>query len=105
MSAAPRLWVVEAEVTLTSPWMASEASRREFFGAISSLETRGAIAPEVGWAGDDTAFVALAGSGLTAEEAGNAVKDLIKRRATEGARWRLSTGLRIRILSVRPVES
>jgi hypothetical protein len=105
MSAEPRLWVVEAEISLTSPWMASEASRREFFDAISGLETRGSIAPEVGWAGDDTAFVALTGRGLTPEHAADAVKDVIKRRATEGARWRLTTGLRIRILSVRPIES
>jgi len=104
MGSETRTWLVEAMVVLRSPWHASEASRREFFHAIRSIEGDAGRRAEVGWTGDDTAFVAVPYTARSARRAAESLRATIKRRATAGARWRLSTGLEVQVMDVTLVE-
>jgi hypothetical protein len=96
--------LVEAKVVLRYPSRASEESRRTFVEAVHSVADVSAQHAEVGWTGDDVAFVAAACDAATPQDAAEQLEATIKTGATAGARWRLSTGLRIEVLHVSPLE-
>ena len=85
MEPRPRVWIVEASLTLATGVRPSELERRAFFRAMTDAEGSELATPEVGWTSDDSAYVALATEALTAEDAGATVTAVIRRGAIPSA--------------------
>jgi hypothetical protein len=103
VNAEPKNWLVEAAITVPGYWHPSEEERREFFVAMNEVESPG-VAPEVGWATDETAFIRLGATAVRKEDAADAVLELVRRAATERALLAPAEVIRVAILSVRPVD-
>ena len=103
MTEEPKIWLVEAAITVPGYWHPSEDERKEFFLAMNGVDSPG-VEPEVGWTTDETAFIRLGAVAEKKEEAADTVLELVRRAATEQALLAPAEVIRVAILSVRPLD-
>jgi hypothetical protein len=103
VSAEPKTWLVEAAITVPGYWHPSEDERKEFFLAMTSVDSPG-VEAEVGWTTDEVAFIRLGAVAESKEQAADAVLEQVRRGATEQALLAPAEVIRVAILSVRPLD-
>jgi hypothetical protein len=103
VSTEPKTWLVEAAITVPGYWHPSEDERKEFFLAMTAVESAG-VDPEVGWTNDETAFIRLGVIAEAKEQAADGVLEQVRRAATEQALLAPAEVIRVAILSIRPLD-